>query len=48
MGYRDVVGSVNMHRLAYDTPVTFPRAVTYLRPGLARRSSRAGMPRASS
>ncbi len=46
-GHRDVVGSVNMHRLAYDKPVTFPRSVTYLRPGLSRRSSRAGTPRAS-
>jgi len=47
-GHRDVVGSVNMHRLAYEQPVTFPRSVTYLRPGLSRRSSRAGTPRASS
>ncbi|HEY6542063.1 MAG TPA: transposase [Ktedonobacteraceae bacterium] len=46
-GHRDVVGSVNMHRLAYDTPVTFPRSVTYLRPGPSRRSSRAGTPRTS-
>jgi hypothetical protein len=47
VGHRDVVGSVNMHRLAYDKAVTFPRAVTYLRPGQARRSSRAGTPRVS-
>jgi putative transposase len=47
VGHRDVVGSVNMHRLAYDQPVTFPRSVTYLRPGLSRRSSRADTPRAS-
>ena len=40
-GHRDIVGSVNMHRLAYDQQVTFPRAVTYLRPGEIRRSSRA-------
>lgn len=46
-GHRDVVGSVNMHRLAYEQPVTFPRSVTYLRPGMSRRSSRAGTPRAS-
>ncbi|HLQ28132.1 MAG TPA: transposase [Ktedonobacteraceae bacterium] len=46
-GHRDVVGSVNMHRLAYDQPVTFPRSVTYLRPGSSRRSRRAGTPRAS-
>ena len=48
VGHRDVVGSVNMHRLAYDKAVTFPCAVTYLRPGPARRSSRAGTPRVSS
>ena len=47
-GHRDVVGSVNMHRLAYDKPLTFPRSVTYLRPGPSRRSSRAGTPHASS
>ncbi len=46
-GHRDVVGSINMHRMAYDKPVTFPRAVTYLRPGMSRRSSRAGTPHAS-
>ena len=46
-GHRDIVGSVNMHRLAYEQPVTFPRSVTYLRPGLSRRSSRAGTPHAS-
>ena len=47
VGHRDVVGSVNMHRLAYGQPVTFPRSVTYLRPGPPRRSSRVGTPRAS-
>lgn len=47
-GHRDAVGSVNMHPLAYGTQVTFPRSVTYLRLGPARRSSRAGTPRASS
>jgi putative transposase len=46
-GHRDIVGSVNMHALAYDEKVTFPRSVTYLRPGPSRRSSRAGTPRAS-
>ena len=45
-GHRDVVGSVNMHLLAYGQPVTFPRSVTYLRPGKIRRSSRAGTPHA--
>jgi putative transposase len=59
VGHRDVVGSINMHRLAYGEPVTFPRSVTYLRPGLTRRaavhkdpavgcSSRADTPLASS
>jgi putative transposase len=44
VGHRDVVGSVNMHRLAYNQQVAFPRSVTYLRPGPSRRSSRAGTP----
>jgi putative transposase len=47
MGHRDVVGSVNMHVLVYNEQVTFPRSVTYLRPGPSRCSSRAGTPRAS-
>src|SRR6266566_1564009 len=47
VGHRDVVGSVNMHRLAYGEQVTFPRLVTYLRPGPSRRSSRADTPLAS-
>jgi len=46
-GHRDVVGSANMHRLAYAQQVTFPRLVTYLRPGPSRRSSRADTPLAS-
>lgn len=46
-GHRDIVGSVNMHRLAYNEKVAFPRSVTYLRPGPSRGSSRAGTPRAS-
>ncbi|HWS85301.1 MAG TPA: transposase [Ktedonobacteraceae bacterium] len=47
-GHRDIVGSVNMHRIAYDQKVLFPRSVTYLRPGRVRRSSRADAPLASS
>ncbi len=47
VGHRDIVGSINMHWLAYEQPVTFPRSVTYLRPGLSRCSSRAGTPHAS-
>src|SRR5581483_2689696 len=40
-GHRDLVGSVNMHELAYGNhKVMFPRSFTYLRPpGLARLSS---------
>jgi hypothetical protein len=35
---------VNMHKLAYGEPVMFPRSITYLRPGMLRRSSRADTP----
>ena len=38
-GHRDLVGSVNMHTLAYGEQVEFPRSFTYLRPGLSRSSS---------
>jgi len=47
-GHRDIVGSANMHTLAFSEHVMFPRSVTYLRPGLARRSRRADTPLASS
>jgi putative transposase len=43
-GHRDLVGSVNMHTLAYGTQVMFPRSFTYLRPGMSRSSSRADTP----
>ncbi len=43
-GHRDLVGSVNMHLDAFDTPLKFPRSFTYLRPGLSRSSSRADTP----
>ncbi len=44
-GHRDLVGSVNMHPLAYGEQVEFPRSFTYLRPGMSRsRSSRADTP----
>ena len=46
-GHRDIVGSVNMHPLAFREHVSFPRSVTYLRPGQSRRSSRADTPLAS-
>ena len=42
MGHRDVVGSVNMHPIAFDAKIGFPQVITYLRPGRIsrRRSSR--------
>ncbi len=43
-GHRDLVGSVNMHTLAFGTQVMFPRSFTYLRPGVSRSSSRADTP----
>jgi putative transposase len=43
-GHRDLVGSINMHPLAYGQPVEFPRSFTYLRPGTSRRSRRADTP----
>jgi putative transposase len=35
IGHRDLVGSINMHQIAYGNTPTFPvaKAVTYLRPG---------------
>jgi putative transposase len=35
-GHRDLVGSVNMHQLAYGEQVEFPRSFTYLRPSSSR------------
>ena len=35
-GHRDVVGSVNMHPLAYSTKIAFPAHVTYQRAGPVR------------
>jgi putative transposase len=32
-GHRDLVGSANMHQLAFGEQVNFPRSFTYLRPG---------------
>jgi putative transposase len=46
-GHRDLVGSINMHELAFGQKVKFPRSFTYLRPGpldIRKRSSRAGTP----
>lgn len=42
VGHRDVVGAVNMHKIAYGQVVSFPRRITYLRPGNLRRSSSPG------
>ncbi|HEY7127938.1 MAG TPA: transposase [Ktedonobacterales bacterium] len=39
-GHRDVVGSVNMHPLAYGKKITFPAQITYQRPGPVRASCR--------
>ena len=39
-GHRDLVGSVNMHPLAFSQQVEFPRSFTYLRPGPLRTRSR--------
>jgi putative transposase len=39
-GHRDLVGSVNMHTLAFGEQVEFPRSFTYLRPGRSRKRSR--------
>ncbi|CAL1242020.1 RNA-guided endonuclease InsQ/TnpB family protein [Candidatus Methylocalor cossyra] len=39
-GHRDVVGAVNMHPPAFGQGVLFPTRLTYLRPGILRRSSR--------
>jgi putative transposase len=36
IGPRDVVGGMNMHPLAFQTKVTLPAKVTYLRPGPER------------
>ena len=35
-GHRDVVGSVNMHPLAFGIKIDFPAQVTYQRPGSLR------------
>jgi putative transposase len=39
-GHRDLVGSINMHKLTFGEQVNFPRSFTYLRAGIARKSSR--------
>ena len=42
VGHRDIVGAVNMHPIAYGQVVSFPKRITYLRPGSIRRSSSLG------
>jgi putative transposase len=32
-GHRDIVGSMNMHRVAFGHPIAYPSRITYLRPG---------------
>lgn len=41
-GHRDVVGSVNMHPIAYGEKIAFPQKITYLRPGPVK-GSRSGI-----
>jgi putative transposase len=35
-GHRDIVGSVNMHKLAFGEAISFPKSQTYLRAGAVR------------
>ena len=44
IGHRDVVGSVNMHLLAYGKKIAFPAQITYQRPGPTRVSRRNKQP----
>jgi putative transposase len=43
-GHRDVVGSVNMHPLAFGSTIDFPAQVTYQRPGPLRVRQRNEQP----
>jgi putative transposase len=38
-GHRDMVGSVNMHPIAFNEKVMFPHSITYLRAGAIRARS---------
>ena len=38
VGHRDIVGSVNMHPLAFGTRIAFPARITYQRAGPVRVS----------
>ncbi len=44
VGHRDVVGSVNMHPLAFGKKIPFPAQVTYQRAGPVRVLARSGQP----
>lgn len=44
-GHRDVVGAVNMHKIAFAQKIAFPQRITYLRPGPARVRVRDEQPR---
>ena len=44
VGHRDVVGSVNMHPLAFGAKIDFPAQVTYQRPGPLRVHQRNEQP----
>lgn len=44
VGHRDVVGSVNMHLLAFGNQIDFPAQVTYQRPGPLRVHARNKQP----
>ncbi|MGO8947576.1 MAG: RNA-guided endonuclease TnpB family protein, partial [Ktedonobacterales bacterium] len=43
-GHRDVVGSTNMHAIAYGQPIRFPVAITYRRAGPVQGSRRDKQP----
>jgi putative transposase len=36
VGHRDIVGSMNMHPIAFGSRIVYPRSLTYRRPGPAR------------
>jgi hypothetical protein len=44
MGHRDVVGSVNMHPLAFGQTIAFPARITYQRAGPVRVQAREEQP----
>jgi putative transposase len=44
VGHRDVVGSVNMHPLAFGTKIAFPAHITYQRAGPVRVLARSKQP----